>query len=382
MIRYQNIHGYSINFSPWLDTGYRLISVELSEIIGGNLAGGTIKMVGSLNNQSSLELRDTYSGTISILDFGIPVREFKVFFVRKSYKREELSLDFVCIPLPDYVRDLHTKTHVGDLRSIIEGIFTHVYAKDFLDIRCESDIQGTMRLFQSNESDVQFLRGILSGYKKDCVFGYSWDKLIVKDTCSKEEMKQAILIEAMTEEQSPASKTYDKRLYNTPKNLWEEGKDDQRVGEDYKDRQPIFVRSCSFMGDEVKYMGVDQYNMIMNSKKNIASLGSDYFQKLTVSLKTFPDYRIGDVVRYQRTDTKTSDLIWPYEYYLVYGNRMFFSTSGTGVTDPNTPENVGDYTFTTTLVGLEEDGSIALGKTEEQDPTLDEESQGDPTYFA
>ena len=148
------------------------------------------------------------------------------------------------------------------------------------------------------------------------------------------------------------------------------------------DRQPIFVRSCSFMGDEVKYMGVDQYNMIMNSKKNIASLGSDYFQKLTVSLKTFPDYRIGDVVRYQRTDTKTSDLIWPYEYYLVYGNRMFFSTSGTGVTDPNTPKNIGDYTFTTTLVGLEEDGSIALGKTEEQDPTLDEESQGDPTYFA
>ena len=135
MIRYQNIHGYSISFSPWLDTGYRLVSAELQEGIGGNLAGGTIRMVGSLNNQSSLELRDTYSGTISILNFGVPIREFKVFFVRKSYKREELSLDFVCIPLPDYVRDLHTKTHIGDLRSIVEGIFTHVYAKDFLDIR-------------------------------------------------------------------------------------------------------------------------------------------------------------------------------------------------------------------------------------------------------
>ena len=37
-------------------------------------------------------------------------------------------------------------------------------------------------------------------------------------------------------------------------------------------------------------------------------------------------------------------------------------------------------TFTTTLVGLEEDGSIALGKTEDQDPTIDEEDRGEPDY--
>ena len=148
MIRYQNIHGYSVNFTPWLDLGYRLVSLEMRERIGGDLAEGSIRMVGSLSQLESLELKNTYSGTVTILDFGVPVREFKVFFVRKSYKREEITLDFVCIPLPDYVRDLHTKTHVGDLRSIIEGIFTHAYAKDFLDIRCDSDIQGTMRLYQ------------------------------------------------------------------------------------------------------------------------------------------------------------------------------------------------------------------------------------------
>lgn len=379
MIRYQNIHGYSVNFTPWLDLGYRLVSLELKEKIGGDLAGGSIRMVGSLSVQESLELRDTYSGTISILDFGIPIKEFKVFFIKKLYKREEIILDFVCIPLPDYVRDFHSKTHVGDLKSIIEGIFIHPDASDFLDIRCESDIQGTMKLYQSNESDISFLKNIISGYVNGGIYGYSWDKLIIKKTCTPEELENAVTVEALDEEQSFASNTYDKSLYSTPKNLWEEGKDDPRVGEDYSDRQPIFVRACSFMGDEVKYMGVDQYNMIMNSKKNIANLESDYFQKLNITIKTFPKYNIGDVVEYYKTDEQSTDKILPYKYYLVYGNRMFFSTSGTGVTDPNVPKNIGDYTFTTTLLGLEEDGSIAIDKTEEQDPTL--EKQGDPDYL-
>lgn len=382
MIRYQNIHGYSVNFTPWLDLGYRLVSLEMRERIGGDLAEGSIRMVGSLSQLESLELKNTYSGTVTILDFGVPVREFRVFFVRKSYKREEITLDFVCIPLPDYVRDLHTKTHVGDLRSIIEGIFTHAYAKDFLDIRCDSDIQGTMRLYQSNESDISFLKNIISGYVNEGIYGYSWDKLIIKKTCTPEELENAMVIEALNEEQSFASKTYDRSLYNVPKNLWEEGKEDKRVGEDYTDRQPIFVRACSFMEDKVKYMGVDQYNMIMNSKKNLANLESDYFQKLNITIKTFPKYQIGDVVEYYKTDEQSSDNPLPYRYYMVYGNRMFFATSGTGVTDPKVPKSVGDYTFTTTLLGLEEDGSIALGKTEEQDPTLDEEDQGDPSYFA
>jgi hypothetical protein len=378
MIRYQNIHGYSINFTPWLDLGYRLVSVELKNTLGGELAGGTIRLVGSQSNLPSLELRENlYSGTVSILDLGVVVKEFKVFFIKKSYKREELSLDFVCIPDPKYVRDLHTKTHVGNLRKILEDIF--IGSDDFLDIRCDSDIQGTMRLYQSSQSDVSFLKDILSGYRRNSVFGYSWDKLVLKETCTPEEMKSAGIIEALTEEQSPASNSYDKGLYSVPKNLWEEGKDDSRVGEDYTDRQAINVRASSIMDGKVEYMGTDYYNMINNSKKNLVNLGSDYFQKLSVSLKTFPKYQIGDVVRYYRTDNQVSDMIWPYEYYMVYANRMFFSTSGTGVTDPKAPKNVGDYTFTTILVGLEEDGSIALDKTEDQDPTI--EDSGDPSYI-
>ena len=205
--------------------------------------------------------------------------------------------------------------------------------------------------------------------------------MIIKKTCTPEELQNAPIIEALNEEQAPASKTYNKDLYNAPKNLWEEGKDDERVGEDYTDREPIFVRACSFMEDSIQYMGIDQYHMIMNSKKNIINLGSDYFQKLKLTLKTFPKVQIGEVVRYYRNDIQASDLIWPYEYYLVYGTRMYFSTSGTGVTDPTTNKETGDYNFDIILVGLEEDGSIALEKTKEQDPTLNADDQDDPDYM-
>ena len=380
MIRYQNNYGYSVNITPWFDMGYRLVSLELQDTLGGAFAGGIINLVGFQSKLDTQELREkSYSGTFSILDNGIIIKEFKFFIVNKTFDREQLTLRFICTPDPKYVRNLYSKTHVGDLRNIIENVFSD--EEDYLDIRSDSDIQGNMTLYQSNESDFSFLSRVVSGYQSDGVFGYSWDKLIIKKTCTPEEMKEAPIIEALHEEQSPASKTYNESLYNIPKNLWEEGKDDERVGEDYSTRQPIFVRACSFMGDSVKYMGIDQYHMIMNSKKNIANLSSDYFQKLTVRLKIFPEFQIGDVVRYYRSDIQSSDMIWPYEYYLVYSNKMYFTTSGTGVTDPNTPENMGDYNFTITLVGLEEDGSIALGKTEEQDPTIEEEEREDPSYL-
>lgn len=380
MIRYQNQYGYSVNLSPWLDNGYRLISLELNSSLGGNLSFGTINLVGSQDNLTTLELKESfYSGVLSILDQGVIIKEFNIFIVNRISKREELTLGFVCIPNSKYVRDLHSKTHVGNLKEIIEKIFYE--HENFLDIQGESDIQGDVTLYQSSETDISFLSKVISGYQSDGIFGYSWDKLIIKKTCTPEELQNAPIIEALNEEQAPASKTYNKDLYNAPKNLWEEGKDDERVGEDYTDREPIFVRACSFMEDSIQYMGIDQYHMIMNSKKNIINLGSDYFQKLKLTLKTFPKVQIGEVVRYYRNDIQASDLIWPYEYYLVYGTRMYFSTSGTGVTDPTTNKETGDYNFDIILVGLEEDGSIALEKTKEQDPTLNADDRGDPDYM-
>ena len=60
---------------------------------------------------------------------------------------------------------------------------------------------------------------------------------------------------------------------------------------------------------------------------------------------------------------------------------MYFTTSGTGITDPRTPKRGGDYNFTITLVGLEEDGKIALEKTNDEDPTIPEEERENPSYL-
>ena len=370
MRRYQNQYGYTINVDPWFNMGYRLVSVELVEVLGGGLARGILRMIGSQSNLESLMIRESlHTGTFSILKSGTVVKEFKVFFNSRTYKREMLTLGFVCIPDPKYVRDLITQSYRGELQDIIQSIFTE---EGFLDIRCMSDIQGEIRLYQTNESDISFLERILSGYRRNSVYGYSWEHLIIKETCTPEEIKSAPIVEAMSEEQSPATKKYTKSLYNASRNRWEES-------EDYSKSSPINVTSTSFMGGRIGYASPQHQDLVMNSKKNIANLGSSYFQRLTITLKALPSYQIGNVVQYYRVDNQNSHLIWPYKYYLVYGNRMFFSTSGTGVTDPMVPKNQGNYTFSTVLVGLEEDGSIALDKTEEQDPTL--KDQGDPNYL-
>ena len=127
MIRYQNQYGYSVNLSPWLDNGYRLISLELNSSLGGNLSFGTINLVGSQDNLTTLELKESfYSGVLSILDQGVIIKEFNIFIVNRISKREELTLGFVCIPNSKYVRDLHSKTHVGNLKEIIEKIFMNM----------------------------------------------------------------------------------------------------------------------------------------------------------------------------------------------------------------------------------------------------------------
>lgn len=381
MIRYQNQYGYSVNITPWFDLGYRLIDVELNNSLGGTLAGGVLNLVGSQSNLETQKLREEYySGTFSILEEGMVIKEFNFFVVNRVFKREQLRLEFVCIPDSKYLRDFHNKTYRGNLREIIEEVFSG--HEDFLSIEGDSSVQGIKTLYQYNESDLSFIGRVISGYHESGIFGYSWDKLIIKKTYDSDEIKEkSILIEALNEEQTPASKSYNNRLYNVPENLWENGKDNPKVGEDYSDFQPIFVRACSFMGDEIKYMGVDQYEMVMNSRKNISNLESDYFQKLNVTLKLFPKFQIGDVVEYYRHDIQTSEILWPYHYYLVFGTRMYFTTSGTGVTDPRAPKRGGDYNFTITLVGLEEDGKIALEKTNDEDPTIPEEERENPSYL-
>lgn len=381
MIRYQNQYGYSVNITPWFDLGYRLVDIELISTLGGPLSRGVLNLVGTQSVLDTQKLREeNYSGILSILEEGIVIKEFKFFIINKTFKREQLRLEFVCIPDPKYLRDLRNKTYKGSLREIIEEIFSG--NEDFLSIGGDSSVQGTKTLYQYNEPDLNFVWKIISGYYENGIFGYSWDKLIIKKTYDRDEIKEkATLIEALNEEQTPATKSYNNRLYNVPENLWENGQYNSKVSEDYSNVQPIFVRACSFMGDEVKYVGTDQYEMIMNSKKNLSNLNSDYFQKLNVTLKIFPKFQLGDVVEYYRHDVQTSEILWPYHYYLVFGTRMYFTTSGTGVTDPRAPKKGGDYNFTITLVGLEEDGKIAIEKTNEEDPTLTEEERGDPNYL-
>lgn len=373
MKTYANSQGYSVWFEPWCSSGFRLIDATFEEVLGGDLAGGTVNLVGSSQRGTQQTREEEYTGKFTIEKNGNLIKTFDVFIVSKSFKKERLSMSFVCVTDPKYYRDADIITYSGSLDNIVKQIYPNV------DIRCASDIQGEdLHLYQNYETNLVFLNKIAAGFRKNSVFGHTLEKFIIKETCTKEEMDSALLVASHPDSQTPGNKPYTKSLYYSPTNLWTDGKDDRRVGKDYSKVQSRYIRSISHMGD-ISYMERDTAQLLENVEKNIVNLGSSYFQRLNFSLKDIPPYGLGDVVEYFRTDISASGIEWPYRYYLVYSTYLYFSTSGTGKIDPRS-RKPSDFSYLTTLVGLEEDGKIALAKTEEEDPTLEEQKK-EPTYF-
>lgn len=356
--------GYSVYLEPWCSQGFRLVDVYFNESLGGELAGGTVNLVGSSERGTQQTREDVYTGKFIIEKNNNLIKSFDVFITQKNSKRESLSMTFVSVTDPKYCRDEDIITYEGTLDDIVKQVYPNI------DLRCSSDIQGPIKLFQNYETNLSFLNRVAAGFKRNSVFGHSLEKFFIKETCTKEEMDRALLVASIPESQSPGVKIYNKSLYYSPVNLWEEGKDDKRVNKDYSKYQSRFLRSISQMGN-ISYMAREHSQLFENIEKNISNLSSNYFQKLGFVLPDIPPYNLGDVVEYFRTDIVKSKIQWPYKYYLVYATNMYFSTPGTGKRK---------FSYSTTLVGLEEDGKIALMKTEEEDPTLEEQKK-EPTYY-
>ena len=93
-------------------------------------------------------------------------------------------------------------------------------------------------------------------------------------------------------------------------------------------------------------------------------------------LRAFPkrgevdEPRVGDVVEYTRDSKTTVDSkMWPFKYYLVKSNEFFIA-----IDDSDNVAEDGYHTkWTTKLVGLEENGKIALGS--EQNPTKNDNTK-------
>lgn len=368
-MKYTNSYGVSIDILPWLDSGYKFERFSINCSLGGTLAQGQIGLNGVVSSEEATEAQEEcLDGTIIIEKEGRDRVEFSYFITNRNYLDGRLTLDFVCVSDPKYFRDKLKMTHKGTLDDILKQLYPDI------DIECSTDIQGELTFHQSNISNVELFASLAPGYRKNVIFGFIYDRFLIKDTCNQEELDNAKPFLATKDQISTTyGKKYDPNLYMPPFNAWETP-ERNGLGEDYSDRQPRFIRSIQKRG-QTSYVNSTHAQLYENSMVNRALLSSSYFHKQSVSLAEWPEYSVGDILMYDVAESSGRDTSWPHKYYLVYSMSMFMAGSGSGIT-----RNGKDFEVASAFVGLEEDGSIALNRDEGEDPSRQEEEK-DPVYF-
>lgn len=361
-MKYKNSYKTTVDFLPWFDTGYRFQSLHLYEELGGEVARGEMRLEVN-GEQNALELiTKQNTGTIKLEQEGGLIFEIPIFIIHRSHEKNFLDISFVCLIDDQFITDVHQTTW-DNLEDMIDSIFPGKVQR-----RCETDIQAkNIKYYQNNETDQEFLKRICLGYKKNSIFAFGLEGLVLKETMGKydsrgdEEPSIELHVDSDgVEQESPYQKEYKQDLYEPVVDIWS---NKELAGKDYSTLLPVNPR-VTYKNGDLNIVHKDYMQLMENLNYNVSYLYSNMFQEVVITDRKIPNYKIGDVVTYVR-DSKTTpnSKLWPFKYYLVKSNEFFIAAD-----DSSLVADDGYQTkWTTKLIGLEENGKIALGT--EDNPT-------------
>lgn len=368
---YKNSFKVTISLEPWFSSSYGFTMIHLYEELGGRVSSGEAVLMHD-GTGKALKLVDTENyGTLTISKEGGLIYKIPIFIYKKEYDyiRNYLNISFLCgITKKDFVANLHTSTW-KDIRAAINALYPGK-----VDIRCESDIQNKeLTYYQNRETDADFLRTLCSSWKRNSIFTFGWEGLMIKETRGK--LNSYGQVEGYLEIHGESQLTqldnhefrYQPELYKLLKNPWEDKDGTQKEFKDYTDLEPINLRILKRYDKQV-FVKTDYLPLVENREFNNLYMGSSYFQHFRVTDQDIPKYKIGDVLKYVRTaesGKSPESKKFNYTYYLVKSNELFISANDSEFLD----EDGRHQSWTSTLVGLEERGLYSVGT--EVDP-LDE----------
>lgn len=334
--------GNTVTILPWTDNGYKFITLDCEEVLGGTCAHGRIQMVNA-GNDEALEMvtkENKVEVTLGTTELG-SVLEFSGIITHREYLHNFLTIEFTCMP------DVDFWTRKGTLVS--ENIDSAIKSlwRGKTDIRTSSDLPEGMVFNQSSEYDYEFLQTLCKSYRKDAIFAFGLEGLLIKDLVgidSTGEKEPNLLMMGNTnviqDTDHRFSLNYDPRLYMKPENL----------GSLLKSK---YWEIWTF--DNIyKFLGKDYSILQENKMNNDRIYKSKMYSQLQVMHTNFlQSYRLGDVVKYVRGGESTDV---PFKTYLISKIKYHYRTEP----DPNKVTPVGEFPFSLeyTLHGLEEDGEI------------------------
>lgn len=356
--------GITVNFQPWFASGFRFTRLYLYEEIGGKVAHGEIDLEMDGSEEAINMVTKEKTGTLTLQDENGPNLTIPLFITDAIQEHNYVRMSFLCINAIDFVEVDVTTIWDKPIKKVIEALYPGK-----IDIRdgCEPDIQNDPLYYQNKETNKEICERLCYSYKKDCIFAFGLEGLLIKDTLGmknswgKDEGPDSNKLDIRvntnetTQRDAFANPNFKRTLYQLPINLWEDTESKAAI-KDYTEYEPVNFNIMAKYRERY-YMHKDYYQLWYNYTYNWVYQHSKYYQEISVIHRNMPKYKIGDVLLYRNEQFTSEETKWKWKYYLVRSNEIFLSTDHSDMFD----EYGQRYGWTSKLVALEENGSFAVG---------------------
>jgi hypothetical protein len=334
--------GVEIGIWPFFDTGYKLKKLTMFQSIGGIIASGTVSLYHDASDEALELVTDQYKIQIDLVDTreGGVSYEIPALITTRKFNKNSFSFNFMCVPGKEFFGDT-TILEWSDIGDALNSLYPGKK-----DIRCDSDINNQIKIFQSGESNYSLAKKLASSYKKKSIFcfgleGFLLKDLIGTDSTGQKEPYWTIAGESGVAQLSPYTFNYDYKTYKENKDSWEE---------DYSDVISENLRT-QILDNRYNIVHKDYSQLLDNYSYNKNLMGNRMYNTFRiVQPNTLPKYKIGDVVKYKRM---SEDTWMPITTFLVSRMDFFISVEATDM-----DSNGLQFSVTSVLRGVEEGGEI------------------------
>lgn len=349
--------GISIEFAPWTDDGKFLITtLHMKEELGGEIARGSIDLRFDATDEVALKyITEQNTGILRLRDEkenGLSY-EIPVCIYSRNHILDSIHLELLCVPSLEFSTKKNTVVF-DDINQAIEKLYP---GNRDIRVSPDSGVDGIKEV-QRCRSDYDFCNYLCKSFKKESVFSFGWEGLILKDrvgvnSYGNEEPDEKMLLLNGTQFTVISSQkmTYNSNLTDERKPFFPfENSEISLTSDDYSDREPKNVTSLMF-GEEYHIVGREYAAHLENWKQNSKLLDSNLYYTVKIKGVDMPFYKIGDVIKLDRMaitegDKESSN---PFKNYIVKSNEVFYADDNTKYVD----ENGFKFSWTSLLIGLD-----------------------------